>query len=309
MLRRIALASFALGIAFVVACGHQVTPEPNNSDLSGKVVVRFRTNGPINLTNYTYAIVINTCGSGPPYTPYPNVLGTTNANYSFAFLLGGQYGLTFPALEQFVLANNSSSQLNPQPVALSQSLNNLVLNSNGSPNEFTLTFTRAELDNPVGASQPCPNITPAPSSTPSVSASAGATPTATPTPTPLSSGQTPSPSPSPTIAPNGQPTTAAQEYWYFNFYSINNTSPKQVLDSLGNGGPNDITYDAPAIDTDSTHQYTIFKAVGNAEPTDPSAQMTAAKSTTISKASRSRSASTAATASRTVRKVCCVASH
>ena len=272
MLRRIALASFALGIAFVVACGHQVTPEPNGNDLSGKVVVRFRTNGPINLTSYIYAIVINTCGSGPPFTPYPNVSGTTNRNYSFAFLLGGQYGLAAPVLEQYVLANDSASQLNPQTVGLSQSLYNLILDSNGSPNEFTLTFTRAELDNPVGASQPCPNITPAPSSTPTVAASAGATPTATPTPAVPASGKSPTPSPSPTIAPNGQPTTLAQTNWYFNFYSIDNGS-KMVLDSLGMGGANDSTYPDLPIDTNTTHQYAIFKATGGVVPTDPSAQM------------------------------------
>ena len=66
MPRRIALASFALAMAFVAACGHEVTPEPITNDLAGKMQIRFRTAGAMNLSTYAYAIVINTCGAGPP---------------------------------------------------------------------------------------------------------------------------------------------------------------------------------------------------------------------------------------------------
>jgi hypothetical protein len=68
------------------------------------------------------------------------------------------------------------------------------------------------------------------------------------------------------------PTTAAQEYWYFNFFTLN-TAASQVVDSLGPGGPTDDSYDAPAIDTNSTNQYPVFKAAGNTPPTDTSAQI------------------------------------
>jgi hypothetical protein len=264
MLRRIALGSFALAVAFVVACGHQVTPNPSldNSNLSGKITLYFNTVGPMNFTSYTYAIIIDTCGQTPP-TPYPNVYDESYAGYSYGFLIGGNYGLAFPTLEQYILTSNSSASLNPQNVPISTSTTQFVPNSNNENTQFQLTFTRSQLDNPKDVAQPCPNITPAPAT--------GASPTTAPTATSVATGATPTATPSPN--PNSMPTTAAQQYWYFNFFSLN-ASTLQPLDSLGLGSGNDNSYNSPAIDTDTTATYQLTKQVGTMEPSDPSAQIT-----------------------------------
>ncbi len=68
------------------------------------------------------------------------------------------------------------------------------------------------------------------------------------------------------------PTTAAQVNWYFNFFVLD-TAAKTVIDSLGEGGATDDTYDAPAIDTQTSSFNAIFKATGGTEPADPSAQI------------------------------------
>jgi hypothetical protein len=249
MLRRIGLASFVAAVALVVACGHQVTPEPNldtNNNLAGKMVIRFRTNGPLNFNTYTYAIVIDTCGVG---APLPNVYGTSFFGYSYSFLTGGSYGTAIPALLQYIITPGSSNSLNGQPVILSSTNTELILNSNGQGNEYEIVFTREQLDNPLGVTQPCPNITPAPTASPVSPAPTGATPT-----------------------PTSQPTTSAQQYWYFNFYTINATN-KTIIDSLGIGGPTDNTFNGVGVETGTTNSNPVFKATGGAEPSDPSAQI------------------------------------
>ena len=268
MLRRIALASLALAMAFVVACGHQVTPEPTTDNLSGKMQIRFRTNGAMNFSAYTYAIVINTCGEGPPYAPEPNVYNTSFLNYSFAFLIGASYSQSFPVLEQYILTPSTTNQLNPQPVVLSPSTTNFILDSNENNNEFELTFPRNQLANPLGVSQPCPNITAA---TPTPSPSAGPSMTATPSAAPSTGATaTPSAAPSATPSPYSAATTSAQQYWYFNFFSIANGA---VQDSLGIGGATDDTFNGIGVETNLTQSYTISKATGGPVPSDPAAQI------------------------------------
>jgi hypothetical protein len=69
------------------------------------------------------------------------------------------------------------------------------------------------------------------------------------------------------------PTTAAQVNWYFNFFVLD-TAAKTVLDSLGQGGATDNSYDAPAINTQTNSFNAIFKATGGTGgPSDPSAQL------------------------------------
>lgn len=259
MLRRIALVCFAVAVAFVVACGHQVTPEPNgNLNLAGKMQIRFRTNGPLDFTTYTYAIVIDTCGNGPPL---PNTYETTFTSYSYAFLLGGQAGTAFPVLEQFLLNPSSANSLNPQVVPANPSLSSLTLNSNGQNTEFTLTFSREQLDNPLQVAQPCPNISPAPISTATASPSAVA-----------STGASAGPSASPSPAPTSLATTSAQQYWYFNFFVLDATG-RTVIDSLGIGGPTDNTFNGVGVETGSTNSNAIFKAAGGPVANQQAAQL------------------------------------
>ncbi len=257
MLRRVALVTFALAIVLVVACGRQVTPDPTlkmASNLAGRMVVRFRTNGPLDFNKYTYAIVIDTCGGK---TPYPNAFATTFNDYSFSFLVGGSYGTALPALVQYIITPGASNSLNPQGVPLGASTTQLVLNTNQQNTEFQLTFVREQLDNPLRVAQPCPNITAAPAT-----ASASSAPSTAPI-----AGASPSPAP-----PNAQPTTVAQQYWYFNFFTIDNAT-KVVQDSLGIGGAQDTSFNGIGIATGVTNQYPIFKPAGSIRPADPAAQL------------------------------------
>ncbi len=243
MLRRVAFATFAFAIVLVVACGRQVTPDPTlstGSNLAGRMVVRFRTNGQLDFNRYTYAIVIDTCGGKPPY---PNAFATTFNDYSYAFLIGGSYGTAQPALLQYIITPGASNSLNPQSVPLGASTTQLVLNSNQQNSEFQLTFVREQLNNPLRVGQPCPNITPAPGAT-----SPGAAP------------------------PSAAPTTLAQQTWYFNFFSIDNTT-KAVLDSLGIGGAQDTSFNGIGIQTNLTNQYPIFRPAGSIPAGDPAAAL------------------------------------
>ncbi len=256
MLRRVALATFAVAVVLVVACGRQITPDPTlkmASNLAGRMVVRFRTSGPLDFNKYTYAIVVDTCGGK---TPYPNGFGTTFNDYSFSFLIGGSYGTAQPALFQYIITPGSSNPLNPVGVPLGASTTQLVLNSNQQNTEFQLTFEREQLDNPLQRAQPCPNISPAPASS-SSSPPATASPAASNSPIP--------------VPPMSQPTTLAQQYWYFNFFVIDNTT--RVVDSLGIGGAQDTSFNGIGIDTNLTNQYPIFRPAGSTRPADPPAQI------------------------------------
>ena len=232
MLRRAVLFTLTLAISLAAACGRQVTPNPSTNNLSGKMVITFRTKGPMDFNNYNYVIVFNTCGFGGE--PYPNAYATTFTNYSYAFAIGASYGglTALPTLFQYILVAGTTNQLNPRPVPLGPSTTSLVYPYNGQTNQYQLTFIRSQLNNPLAVSNPCPNTsaTPTPSPSPSPTPTATPTPGVGPTPTP-----SPSPTPSPTPTPNFNVTT-----WYVNFFTIDRTNV--VQDSLGNGGSMDNSF-------------------------------------------------------------------
>jgi len=278
MLRRVAIVSFAIAALLVVACGHQVTPSPNplNNNLSGHVVIKFDTVGQLDFTDFTYAIIIDTCGTNPP-TPYPQAFTSGSLfAFSYAFFIGGKFGTALPQLVEYFVNPNSNGTIQSVDVPENPSLEQLQLDDNGQGNEFELIFDRAELDNPLNQAQPCPLLSPLPVS-PSPSSSAGSSPTAGPTSTasaraPYVATATPvaSPTASPTATPAGPPTTSAQQYWYFNFFTIQGTT---ILDSLGIGGPTDQTFNGVGMETNTTNDYPIFKATGGVEPSNPAAQL------------------------------------
>jgi hypothetical protein len=205
MLRRVLAVTFSLAAAFVAACGHQVTPEPTNNNLAGHMVVKFRTAGPMDFTNFNYAIVLNTCGVNGE--PYPNAYGTTFKAYSYAFLVGttvnfGPSGV-LPILLQYILTSGINNPLNPQIVPISSSTTILTLDDNGQNTEFTLDFTRDQLANPLGVSNECPFA----------------------------------PTPAPSAVASAAPTV-----WYVNLMTFQGNTAQ---DSLGQGGPFDNTYSLP----------------------------------------------------------------
>ncbi len=264
MLRRAAFLSLASAVVFFAACGRQITPSPtsSNDNLAGHVVVKFDTVGAMDFTKYDYAVVVDTCGGG---TPYPNVFATSFQNYSYSFNVGTTptFGASsaFPVLLQYIITPGSSNNLNPQVVPVSSSLTSLTPNSNGSTNEFEIIFDREQLNNPKQVAQPCPQFTQPPvagSPTASASAAASAAPTS-----------------SATIAPNAQPTLPIQANWAFNFFVISRTGTS-VLDSLGTGAGQDVTYNGAVIDTQTTTNNLIVKTPdtgGGGAPSDPAAQI------------------------------------
>ncbi len=279
MLRRVAIVSFAIAALLVVACGHQVTPSPTNNNLSGHVVIKFDTVGQLDFTDFTYAIIIDTCGTNPP-TPYPQAFTSGSLfAFSYGFFIGGKFGTALPQLVEYFVNPNSNGTIQSVDVPENPSLEQLQLDDNGQGNEFELIFDRAELDNPLNQAQPCPLLSPLPVS-PSPSSSAGSSPTATATSTASRSAYTATATPtaSPTAAPTaspsttpvGPPTTSAQQYWYFNFFTIQGNT---IQDSLGIGGATDQTFNGVGMETNTTQDYPIFKTTINNSVSNPSAQL------------------------------------
>jgi len=241
MLRRAAAIPFAVALAFA-GCGHQVTPSPTTTDLSGDLVIDFETSGSLDFQNVTYLIAVDTCGNG---VPYPQAELTGFQSYSYGFFVGGQFGAALPKLFQYYLNPNGSGQfISVQVLSLNPSTTQFVPNLGNQPNEFQLTFPRSDFENPLAVPQPCPNTAGLATASPSATPSAGA-------------------SPAPTATPVGQATT-----WIFNFITVQNNQP---VDSLGIGGANDTSFQGVSVDTTTNNSQQIVRAAGSQMPSNPSA--------------------------------------
>ena len=201
------------------------------------MLVRFRTNGPMNFGRYDYQIVIDACGGG---TPYPNPNTTTYLDYTFSFNVGtSPFGLatTFPILIQYIVTPGTSNQLNPQIVRTSSSQTTLTPSDNGQGTEFALVFPRALLNAPLGPSAlPCSSSRLSPA-----------------------------------------PTMLASRWKFNFFVidpSALNSPTHGVLDSLGTGGPTDTSYNGAIIDTTTQNNTPIIKVTDiTGFPSDPNAQI------------------------------------
>lgn len=286
MIRRISAALLLLTATFVVACGHQVTPNPPSaeSDLSGYMQVKFGTSGPIDFTNVDYVIAIDLCGSG---VPYPNAFASGSySSYTYAFLVGGGFGSTaLPRLFEYYLNPNSSGSLTKLPVDnLNPSTTQFVYPYQDQTNEFEFTFKRSSLNDPLGITPACPNSTAIPATpTPSASATPTASAGASPTPSAMASGGA-SPSASPTPSPTGtggdlSTGVSVPPYlttWTFNFmtFSPSSLSP---LDSLGLGGPTDTSFSGLPIYTPTVQTYVYNRPPPYQVPSNASAYITYAE--------------------------------
>jgi hypothetical protein len=248
-----------LGLAVLVvamilaACGRQVTGlnAPNAGSIqSGHMLIRFRVAGQLDFTDYQYVIVFNTTGN--QVEPYPQAFDTGFLNYSFAFVVGGNYFTSQPLLYQYYLAPGTTSGIQTFRITIPPQLINYVPNSGGNPTgggEFTIDFDRSLLYgvNPSGSPTPVASTTPKP----------GATATAVPTT-------------AATLNPNVQPTTAAQAVWAINFIT---TDPNGFpIDSMGIGGPTDTTF-SYTVNTTQSLDNTITKATGTSTVNSSSAQL------------------------------------
>ncbi len=154
-LRRTVLASLLAALAFapLSGCGHQVTPDRVYDDQPGQMVINYTVNGTLDFTGLNYVIVLNTCGVGGE--PYPNGYSTTYTNYTYVFGVGASLFQTTvaPALFEYYLSSGSLYKL---PVTLGSSTTSFIPDLYGDGTTFQLTFTRAQLNNPLKEATPCP---------------------------------------------------------------------------------------------------------------------------------------------------------
>jgi hypothetical protein len=271
MFRRAALATFVAALLLVVACGREITPEPNlSSNLAGHIDLRFRVNGTLAFSTYDYQVVIDTCGQG---VPYPNPATNSYKNYSYSFNIGtSPFGVAtvYPILIQYKLTTGTSG-LTPLPVPLSPSLVSLNTNSNGQGSEFELIFDREQLDNPLALVQPCSEFTQPPVTAAALApnAAAGASPVAQAGGFLAGAAAYPG-VPAGCATPNPKPTTPIQATWVMNFITL--TPAGVPVDSLGQGGPTDNTFSGILVDTQTTLPQLITKTPDlSGAPSDPNA--------------------------------------
>jgi len=121
-----------------------VTFARSTSILAGNVVIRFRAKNAMDFANVKYVVVFDTCTPGSE--PYPNAYATGFTNYSYAFVIGGNGSIALPTLYQYILTSGS---INPISVSIQPSTTQLQINDNGLGTEFSLTFPRTQLANPL----------------------------------------------------------------------------------------------------------------------------------------------------------------
>ena len=189
------------------------------------MLIRFRVQAPFDFTNYTYAVIFNTSGTGG--TPYANTQFQGGfLNYSFGWFVGGALGSVQspPILLQYYLPPGSTTNVGTQQIVVPLQLATLTLNSNGQNTEFTLLFSRTLLDRP-------PIGQPTPSPAPTASGTATPTPAATATATATGSNSC------------SVQYTYICDQWYVNFFVLDHNGVP--LDALGLNGRNDTTFSLP----------------------------------------------------------------
>ncbi|HVA38017.1 MAG TPA: hypothetical protein VNJ51_10440 [Candidatus Dormibacteraeota bacterium] len=213
-------AALALG-----ACGKIVTLPPGTSPVvgipSGYMLVRFRTAQPMDFQKYQYLIVFNTSGNGG--TPYANAYSTGDfSNFSFALDATGPAPSTasMQLLQYYVIPGGGASSIRVNYPQVPPGIIQFIPNDNGQGNEFSVLFPRALFYLPSPAS-PSPGPT---------------------------GGPTPSPSPAPGGLPNPFPTTAAQQTWTVNFFTLN-ASDSTPVDALGVTGISDTSFTLQLVTT------------------------------------------------------------
>lgn len=155
MIRRFSLLLLSVAL-LVSACGRQVTPDRNGGSgpgglASGLMQVKFRTQYPMDFTNVAYVIAFNTSGTGTtPYAQYGNQPNLYKDFWYEWVVTGGQAQL-FQFERQSV---GGSTQVSAVPVYPGPTDYTLLLNSNGTNTEFTLTFQRAIFFRGVSATPP-----------------------------------------------------------------------------------------------------------------------------------------------------------
>ncbi len=213
--------------------------------------VKFQTSGPMNFGTYSYVAMFNTSGNNQQ----PIAQGFNNGyqGYWFMVAIDGTSGSVGASVWQGY--RPPGSQGAPQWLSVPfVNGNDLYFqpNSNGQNSQFTVQFRRTLASF---------NATPGPTATPTVTPSA--TPTATPSPTPSPTGS-PSGSPTPSPTPSATPVPGTASIWLFNYFIVHGAATdvaSQIVDSLGQGGATDTTWQSPNLNTVSAFDTGTFNPV------------------------------------------------
>ncbi len=207
--------------------------------------VKFRVQTAFNFSTDSYAIVLNTSGSG--VTPLPQTFSNNFAGYSMAIVVGGVGGAV-QAQAYYYYRPSTTSQI-PVLYPIGATPQQLIFqaNTNGQGTEFTVIFDRV-----LALFSATTSPTPSPTTSPSAS------PSASPSPSPTSSG------------------VAVSNLWNFNFFVIQGQQtgyvPQGTIgDSLGSGGANDNTYSSPQLDVSLAFDTGAFYAQTGSHPSIPDA--------------------------------------
>jgi hypothetical protein len=253
MLRRVNVALLALALGLAVACGRQVTPEPNLAgNLAGKIVFTFQVQGTLDFTNVGYLMVINTSGQGG--FPYAKNLYTSNFQ-AFSYVLAvGAVGQSFGnvvAMPTLYQAYTRPGQQSPSYIAvgLNPATTTFIPDVTGVGDEFQITIARSQL------ALPLPTATQSPGTEIAMRPNAAATPTPSPPP--------------PT--PQSSATLPAQSTWNINFFTTaSNGVPVDALSALG---INDTGFSTFAVNVNLLQKIPYFQPSELSPPPTTNAQI------------------------------------
>lgn len=261
MIRRVGFVSILIAALIVSACGRQVTPNPPGIGpgglQSGYMSVKFRVASAFNFQTDSYVIVFNTSNTSAnqssSVTPVAEAVNNNYAGYSIAIAVGGQNGSVQAQAYYYYRPCNTSQPPVLYPINATPQQLIFTPNSNGLGTEFTVVFSRNIADfSAVATSSPSPGATASPTSGP----------TATPTATPPSSNSC------------GVPVT---QYWTYNFFTVQgpvtqfaSASSLTIVDSLGQNGPTDATYESSVLNTATSLDQTFYTIAGT-HPSTPDA--------------------------------------
>lgn len=153
-----------VGLAlFAVACGRQVTPNPEGLGPGGAPpgysAFFFNVVAPFSFSNYEYMFVLNTTGSR--VTPSTDTFQTNWAGYSFALVARGNGVASFAQFVQFLPSKIGKGPPGWVALGTAPQLFSYNLDSNGSSTQFSL-LVKDSVFNGIASPSPSPSASPTP---------------------------------------------------------------------------------------------------------------------------------------------------
>ena len=161
MVHRIGFVITVIAALLAIACGRQVTPNPEGLGPGGAppgyIAVFFNTQAAFNFSNYKYFVVFNTTGNG--VTPSTDTVQTNWAGYSYALIALGNGISTYAEPVMFRVSPSNPhippywQVLYPTPQQFSYNFN-----ANGTGSEFSILAQKRVLASPMPSPSPTSNV-------------------------------------------------------------------------------------------------------------------------------------------------------